>query len=94
MFLIVSGKKQSDIPMQAYMGNYDCVVSPSGYMDEKLFQAWLCSFLQEKNQIMKEKAEESEFSLLIVDGHNSQMNPATLFSVILQKVIVFAGCHN
>ena len=68
-------------------------VSPNGYMDEERFQYWMGHFLAfiKKNQ---NNDENNDFKLLIVDGHNSRLNPSIIFTAALNRLIVFVGPSN
>ena len=71
--------------------------SEAGWMDETRFQVFILMFLQE----LKERSKQSdlllplsEFHLLLVDGHNSRLNSSTLFTCMMNCLIVFCGPSN
>lgn len=62
----------------------------SGWMDVERFQGWILKFINEVKQ-RKEEEEKDEYTLLIVDGHNSRLNADTIFTAAINRVIVLVG---
>ena len=62
-------------------------------MDEERFQAWMLRFIDFIKRKKKE-SEEDDYTLLIVDGHNSHLNPHTIFTAAINRVIEFIGPSN
>ena len=70
-YLLFPGENLAAIPKQILdrsdaWGNF----SPKGWMDVERFQAWMLKFIDEVNR-RKTPAELTDYTLLIIDGHNS-----------------------
>ena len=63
--------------------------SPSGWMDTERFQIWMLKFIAEVKR--RKDEDDEEYTLLIVDGHNSRLNVDTIFTAAINKVIVLIG---
>jgi hypothetical protein len=87
------GDSISVIPLEIFQNDQIWSnVSPKGYMDEIRFQHRMLNFIDfiKKNK----KEEEDEFILSIIDGHNSRLNPDTIYTVAQNRIIIFIGPSN
>ena len=71
--------------------------SKAGWMDAERFQVYTLNLLRE----LKERSEMCDFSLplteyhfLLVDGHNSCLEPSTLFNCAVNCLLVLCGPSN
>ena len=93
-YLLFPGKDLSAVPLSVLQssqmfGNF----SENGWMEKKVFQAWMLKFIDYMNELRK-PGEEKDYALLILDVHSSRMDPDTLLTAACNCVIVLCGPSN
>ena len=89
-YLIFPGLSTSDIPNVIFENEEVWAnFSPSGWMDTERFQIWMLKFIMEVKN--RKDEDENEYTLLIVDGHNSRLNVNTMFTAAVNRIIVLVG---
>ena len=63
------------------MDEFGLTILPTD-MDEERFQVWMLRFIDFIKRKKKE-SEEDDYTLLIVDGHNSRLNSDTIFTAAI-----------
>ena len=59
-------------------------VQENGYMTDNIFKSWTNHFVN----YIKDVKQETGFTLLITDGHQSRLNPTVLWSLLMNQVLL------
>jgi hypothetical protein len=89
-YLLFPGTNLATIP-NTVLDSEDCWgnFSPNGWMDVERFQTWMMKFVSFIRK--RESDDPTEYSLLILDGHNSRLHPSTMFTAAVHRVICLVG---
>jgi len=98
-YLLFSGEDSSVVPsfIDENKENIWGTFSPAGWMDSERFQVFTLKLLDElrkKLEICDPTLPMEEYHLLIVDGHNSCLEPPTLLNCAANRLLILCGPSN
>ena len=90
-YILFPGESLSAIPCDIlWRDDVWANFSSKGWMDVPCFQVWMLKYINEINR-RKSNGNQADYSLLMVDGHNSCLDANTMFTAALNQIICLAG---
>ena len=98
-YLLFPGKDSSVVPSFIEQNNENIwgTFSTEGWMDTDCFQVFILKFLnklQKQSGITDLSLPLKDYHLLVVDGHNSHLNPTILYTCAVNHLLLLCGPSN